>query len=320
MYLRFVLVFLGLASHAMAKDFIVGGQDISSTDPIQASTVGIYDPSPDGKSGALCTGTLIRKDMAVTAAHCLSGGGQKPSLIFGPDLHSPLAERRSVEAIAINPKWKTNRGIGMDQGDIALVKFGGNLPAGYKPVRTVSSDQDIRAGSEVTLAGYGISNAQTKTGAGKLRRTEVSILQNRPGKSEMILDQSHGRGACHGDSGGPAFLRNGRKLVLAGVTNRGYPPHTPDDCGHQVVYTKLPAYKSWIQKSTKKLEANSSEAMRLAKHDAFSTSKTFAKNLGRATNNRTQKLRISHSRHSKVQRNHKKLQSKLKRKSSARRV
>jgi len=247
-----------LSSQVRAENYIVGGESVNSQDPIQASTVGIFDPSPDGKSGSLCTGTLVRRDMALTAAHCISNSQTEPSLIFGPNLHSPSAPHRQADAVAINPKWKTHAGKGMDQGDIALVKFRGGLPKGYKTISAVGSDQEIHAGSEVTLAGYGISDAQKKTGAGELRETQVPILKNRPGKSEMILDQSHGRGACHGDSGGPAFLRRGNKMVLAGVTNRGYPNRAPDDCRHQVVYTKVPAYRSWIQSSEKKLAAKRS--------------------------------------------------------------
>jgi hypothetical protein len=138
---------------------------------------------------------------------------------------------------------------------LKIVKFGGKLPDGYKKISAVRSDSEIRSGQKVVLAGYGISDAKNHTGAGILRKTEVRVLKNRPGKSEMILDQSRGHGACHGDSGGPAFLRRNGKIVLAGLTNRSFPSHAPDDCRHQVIYTKVPAYRSWIQSGTKKLEA-----------------------------------------------------------------
>jgi len=293
MTLRYSFFLLLVVGQASAKDYVIGGQNVKPTDPIQASTVGIFDPSPDGKSGALCTGSLIRKDMAVTAAHCLSNQGAKPTLIFGPDLHSPSAPRREVDAVAINPKWKTHAGKGMDQGDIALVKFSGGLPKTYKTIPTVSSDKDIKAGSEVTLAGYGISNAQTKTGAGVLRRADVSVLKNRLGKSEMILDQSRGHGACHGDSGGPAFLRQGGKIALAGVTNRGYPSRAPDDCAHKSVYTKLPAYRSWIQKSEKKLE-EAPAISGVAKSHRLSSRRTLSKSFRRTSHKRPRTyLRVS---------------------------
>ena len=70
----------------------------------------------------------------------------------------------------------------------------------------------------------------------------------------MILDQSHGHGACHGDSGGPAYIQKNGKMILAGVTNRSYPSSASDDCAHQVVYTKVHAYESWIKKNKQKLE------------------------------------------------------------------
>lgn len=276
-----LLSFFLIASQAFAEDYMIGGQDVKASDPIQASTVGIFDSAPDGKSGALCTGTLIRKDMAVTAAHCLEGGSGKPTLIFGPDLHAASAPRRQAEAVAINPKYKVHAGKGMDQGDIAIVKFGGKLPKGYKTVPILNSERDIKTGSRVTLAGYGISNSQTKAGAGKLRRADVSVFNNRPGKSEMILDQSHGRGACHGDSGGPAYLKRGRKIVLAGVTNRGYPARAPDDCAHKVVYTKLPAYKSWIEKSEKSLEKTHRAPRHIAKAARLTRSKVLVQRLHR---------------------------------------
>ena len=248
---------LGAAGQvAIAEDLIVGGQNVARRDPIADSTVGVFSPNADGHSGALCLGTLIRKDIALPAAHCIQPG-TKPVLIFNRDLHAPGAIHRVAQGVSVNPKWAKRAGKGMDQGDIALVKFGGPTPAGYHPVLPVSSDSAIRNGEKVTLAGYGITNARTHAGAGRLRRAEGSVLNSRPGKSEMILDQAHGRGACHGDSGGPAFVKTRGGISLAGLTNRSYPDSAPDDCAHDVVYTKLPAYKSWIARSEKKLESNS---------------------------------------------------------------
>lgn len=253
-----IMLFLSLiVQPAFAREFIIGGQEVNMHDPAQSSTVGIYSQAPNSKMGSLCTGTLIKDDIALTAAHCIPSGGVKPVVIFNPDLHAanPTVER--AEAVAVNPQWRANAGKGMDQGDIALVKFGGGIPSGYQKATVAASDSAIKTGQTVTLAGYGINNAQTKTGAGRLRKADVKISDSRPGKTEMILDQTHGRGACHGDSGGPAYINKNGKMILAGVTNRGYPNSAPDDCAHKVVYTKVPAYRSWIQKNEKKLESES---------------------------------------------------------------
>jgi hypothetical protein len=148
----------------------------------------------------------------------------------------------------------------MDQGDIALVKFKGGLPDDYSPVPMLGSDRGLKKGRTVTLAGYGISNTAQKSGAGILRKTRVRISEPRSGKSEMILDQSHGHGACHGDSGGPAFVRQGGREVLAGVTNRSYPNSAPDDCAHKVVYTKVSSYAPWIDRTERRFDGDKTGA------------------------------------------------------------
>src|SRR5262249_46868113 len=157
--------------------------------------------------------------------------------------------QRPVSSVRVNPQWRKSKGQGMDEGDIAVVNFQGGLPSGYQSVPMAKSDRALKKGKKTVLAGYGIDNPYARTGSGKLRKTRVSVADPRPGKHEMILDQSHGKGACHGDSGGPAFVGSGRRAVLAGVTNRSYPNGAPDDCHHQVVYTKVSSYRPWIEKS-----------------------------------------------------------------------
>ena len=244
-------VSVGVASPARA--LIIGGVDMTSHDPIQRSTAAMYSPSANGPGGALCTASLIGKNMAVTAAHCVKPGGYAPVMIFGPNVRSPDSVQRPITGEVVNPAWGSKAGHGMDQGDIAVVKFGGGLPPGYRAAALDSNDTQIKKGEAAILAGYGVSNASTKEGAGVLRKTTVAVANARRGKSEMILDQTHGRGACHGDSGGPAYFQRGKKIVLGGVTNRSYPDSAVDDCAHKVVYTKVAAYRPWIQSSEDEL-------------------------------------------------------------------
>ena len=252
------VVFLLFVTNSSRAD-IIGGETVTPVDPIQSTTAALFSPSPDGHSGALCTASILGRDSALTAAHCVSSKGQKPVLIFGNDVHSASTEKRRVTRVAVNPRWDAAQGQGMDQGDIALVKFQGGLPAGYRPVAMMPSGQDVRSGEPVVLAGYGIANAAQKSGSGVLRKTTVTVDQPRAKKSEMILDQSHGKGACHGDSGGPAYVKRAGKTVLAGVTNRSYPASAPDDCAHQVVYTKVNAYQKWIAQTEQRFHSSSSE-------------------------------------------------------------
>ncbi len=256
MNLNFIfLSCLLLASQSQA--LIVGGEEVTRHDPIQRSTAAIYEPSSNGPGGALCTASVIGKNMAVTAAHCLQGSSYAPVMIFGPNVRSPDSTQRPVIGSVVNPAWAIKQGHGMDQGDIAVVKFGGGLPPGYRPASLDTTDS-VKKGDSAILAGYGVSNARTHEGAGVLRKTSVNVASARKGKSEMIFDQSHGHGACHGDSGGPAYFRRGKKMVLGGITNRSYPTTAVDDCSHKVVYTKVASYRPWIEKSEAQLNRSRS--------------------------------------------------------------
>lgn len=233
------------SAHHRPRRLIVGGMNVAANDPIQRSTAAMYSPSSNGPGGSLCTASLIAPNMAVTAAHCVQGDSYSPVMIFGNDVRSPQSVRRPITGEIVNPAYGKKRG--MDQGDIALVKFGGGLPPGFKPA-SLDSNDSVAKGERAILAGYGVSNARTKEGAGILRKTEVAVANPRTGKSEMIFDQSHGHGACHGDSGGPAYFKRGGKMILGGVTNRSYPNTAADDCAHKVVYTKIASYRPWIEK------------------------------------------------------------------------
>lgn len=264
-----------------AQALIIGGVDMTASDPIQRSTAAMYEPSSNGSGGALCTASLIGKNTALTAAHCVQKGAYAPVMIFGPNVRSPDSVHLPITGVAVNPSYEQNRGRGMDQGDIAVVKFQGKIPPGYQPATMDSANDQIRKGESAILAGYGVSNARTHEGAGVLRKTSVSVAAVRKGKSEMIFDQSHGRGACHGDSGGPAYFQRGQKMVLAGVTNRSYPNSAADDCAHKVVYTKVSAYRPWIEKSEKELNSDSQSGPRLAGLNNSESNQTYSKKISK---------------------------------------
>src|SRR5262249_22116808 len=58
-----------------------------------------------------------------------------------------------------------------------------------------------------------------------------------------IVAGMHGKDACHGDSGGPAYVvRSDGQLLLGGITSRG-----PDPCGQFGIYTRVPEHMDWIR-------------------------------------------------------------------------
>ncbi|UYL09070.1 trypsin-like serine protease [Bdellovibrio sp. SKB1291214] len=78
----------------------------------------------------------------------------------------------------------------------------------------------------------------------KLRVTSVLMQTMNP--MALILDETHGRGTCYGDSGGPAFvLDENKRFILVGVNSGG---DGSGDCGHAPGIKSLVSYFApWIE-------------------------------------------------------------------------
>ncbi len=274
-----------LRTHAADQSGIINGDVVADADPIAKTTVGILDL----KQGSLCTGSIIADDMVMTAAHCLGSG--KLLLVFMPDLGKVFSALsgdnqaqvnavrpflRAASASAMHPNYlKLNADIKAlqdrieagemvtseeitavvgraDHGDMLVLKFTGGLPAGYAPAEVLNRYHEFRMGDEVVLAGFGINNGVTHENDNLLHKTKVSIESPNFGQFEVLLDQRKGTGACHGDSGGPAFATVNGKQLLFGVTSRGYLDEK-DDCSQFSVYSNFVAAKDWLDSAMAEL-------------------------------------------------------------------
>lgn len=219
---------------------IIGGVDISQDNPIRRSVVGLYMID----KGAICTGTLIGNNLVLTAAHCISS---KMLVVFNVNMDNMReGDVRPVDAAAIHPLYASRASRERDNGDIALVHFKGAIAPGYvpAPVLPASARGALRPNTLTMLVGYGQSNGTAGTGSGVLRAVSIRILQPDFAPTEVVLDQTQGRAACHGDSGGPAFIFLGGTAYVWGVTSRG-----AEGCSSYVVYTNAAAHEDWLQKT-----------------------------------------------------------------------
>lgn len=228
-------------------DGIIGGTEVQATDKIQNSIVAVYDAF----EGEICTGSLLPNNIVLTAAHCVGYFTEDMYVFFGTEINA-LSERRQVDKVEFSPYWENRQNEEFDTGDIAMIHFTGTVPAGYKPVKFLPNKRNLKAGMEITVAGYGISDGVTGEGVGRLRSTKVTISNLNYSTSEFLVDQTKGTGACHGDSGGPAYVEIKGELYLMGVTSRGVKDEN-NDCSQFSAFTSTLYYKIWINRMATKL-------------------------------------------------------------------
>lgn len=242
---------------------IIGGEPVDAKDPIAKSTVAIVASvvTADGQEGQfICTGSLLTNNVVLTAGHCVPKVGDEFKevtlyVIFNTDLRAmQRGDIRLVVDTVIHDDYGKMGPQGEDAHDLALVKFAGPMAPGYQLAKFLTDESLLKEGTKVTLAGYGLietDGVNTKSDD-RLRKVDVEVIESF-GQHEILLDQTKGKGACHGDSGGPAFLEvNGTQYVW-GVTSRGAGKDGKDDCSLVSVYTKVKSESAFIQDGLKKL-------------------------------------------------------------------
>ncbi len=237
----------GFAGPVKTRPSIVGGSEIPANHPIAQTTVALI------MDNSLCTGSIVDRDMVITAAHCLYGYQGQVAVVFASSLQdAPRSAVMMADRFVIHPSYDPSK-TSADQNDLALVRLPSPLPGDYRPAELMPDGATLENGQSVILAGFGITDVATHAGAGVLRAAEVTVKNARLGGTEAVLDQTQGSGACHGDSGGPAFVEEGGGFLLWGVTSRGYPNSAADDCAHDVVYTKIGEQMGFVNEAARAL-------------------------------------------------------------------
>ncbi len=233
---------------------IINGSPVSIDEEIAKHVVGI---GMNQQPGVFCTGVLVAKNLVVTAAHC-TGATMYPNemfIVFGTDLRGQVIKRQ-VQGGKVTEDWpKLDATKEKDWGDIALLRFEDQAPEGYSPIRLLGSSELLHNGMEVTLAGYGLTNMRPQRDPGKLMKTDVILTNSAYAATEIQFDQIDGKGACHGDSGGPAFARVNNKLFLIGVTSRSATESGGRNCLEGSIYTSVPGQIEFLRNTARFLNS-----------------------------------------------------------------
>lgn len=231
---------------------IVGGETVEATSSVGRSTVGIYEPN----IGYICSGTLIAKNLVLTAGHCVDPKAKNLTIIFAPEMKkSTPAQRRNVVKAIVNPNYSTQIKE-RDMGDLAILKFEGEAPAGFQVAPILFDRNYVYDNAKTIVAGYGLNwTIGLKRGAGTLRTTNLEIDKANYSQTEALLGQSIRRGICSGDSGGPAYFEINGKLHVWGVASRGdsLPGFLTPKCMLFSVFTRVDAYQVWIEQTIQDL-------------------------------------------------------------------
>ncbi len=247
---------------------IIGGSlpDISS--PARSSTVAlvkIRQGHTDSYS-IFCSGTLIAKNLVITASHCLDGRDASGfKVLFGTsDKDSSATIIDVLEFKLFTDDWsKFSPNL-----DVAWVKLKQDAPPDSIPIEifhdynafTTVNDSNQR----FLLAGFGNQKTTCVTEDCVGTKLEVPtqlrdpIYRNSRLMSILVFGKTPLKGICNGDSGGPAFYKFHDKWYLIGALNGNKETLTPNafqnpeqSCeSGESIYGFVGDYAAWIEETS----------------------------------------------------------------------
>jgi len=208
---------------AKQEKFIINGQGDLSEPAIGALTA---------RRSPFCTGTLLTKQLVVTAAHCVEAVRQYGITNVEYRVDFPAAngtytsDYYQLDQAVTHPKYSRNNTANYSDYDIAVLvlKTKANNVTPITP-NTAPIPQAL-IGKNIRVVGYGqIQTRPSIVSADKKYAADIPLDQIAT-NTFIHFDQNptvaQRKSACHGDSGGPALTMIDGKWVILGVTSTAY--------------------------------------------------------------------------------------------------
>lgn len=176
--------------------------------------------APDGslEHAPMCSGTVIRKDLILTAAHCLVYPLAEAEMYV--EFPFTTTEIKGVKVAKVH--FHENYDPIKKTSDLMILKLEIEVPKDYLPMKMGKISNGYIPFGNLSLFGFGRSKSPNFAALNdeaeepKLRTIRINLSARKD--SFLVFDQRSG-GACPGDSGGPAVLKDGYQPILVGVAS-----------------------------------------------------------------------------------------------------